>query len=36
MCGFVVTTDVKNTELMLSKQAFRGPDAQSYSQRQVE
>ena len=30
MCGFVVTTDVKNTELMLSKQAFRGPDAQSF------
>ena len=30
MCGFVVTTDVNNTELMLSKQAFRGPDAQSF------
>ena len=30
MCGFVVTTDINNTELMLSKQAFRGPDAQSF------
>ena len=30
MCGFVVTTDIKNTELILSKQAFLGPDAQSF------
>ena len=30
MCGFVVTTDIQNTELMLGKQAFRGPDAQSF------
>ena len=30
MCGFVVTTDIKNTELMLSKQAFRGPDESAY------
>ena len=30
MCGFVVTTDIHNTELMLKKQKFRGPDAQAF------
>lgn len=26
MCGFVVTTDINNCQIMLEKQSFRGPD----------